>query len=279
MIHHKLTFVLACILTLAPLIGSVPHNVEFVILMTSYNNEDLAENNLKSVAFQGSTNPYHIIYINDCSTDRTQEVVEEFISKHNLESKITLVENKNNVGALHNIYTANHERIPDHKVVVSVDGDDTLPHDEVLLRLEQEYIDPEVWMTYGTAWVVPDGRKKSKYIPNWIFEQNKIRKTPFRSQHLRTWKAGLFKKIKKEDLLYMEAFFPVAWDLAIMYPMLEMCGPITPGAINHSRYIKDILYIYNRDNPLNDFRKSRKHHRKIVNYIKNLESYKPIEHL
>ena len=37
----------------------------------------------------------------------------------------------------------------------------------------------------------------------------------------------------------------MAWDLAFMFPMLEMAG-------TRSEYIKDILYVYNMSNPLND---------------------------
>ena len=37
----------------------------------------------------------------------------------------------------------------------------------------------------------------------------------------------------------------MAWDLAFMFPMLEMAG-------HKSSYIKDIMYVYNVSNPLND---------------------------
>jgi hypothetical protein len=33
---------------------------------------------------------------------------------------------------------------------------------------------------------------------------------------------GLFKKIKKEDLLYEGEFVLMSWDIAMMFPMLEM---------------------------------------------------------
>jgi len=33
-----------------------------------------------------------------------------------------------------------------------------------------------------------------------------------------------WKKIAKEDLMYEGKFFEMAWDLAFMFPMLEMAG-------------------------------------------------------
>ena len=40
-------------------------------------------------------------------------------------------------------------------------------------------------------------------------------------------------------------FVKAAWDLAFMFPMLEMSG-------DNAKYIKEILYVYNRTNPLNE---------------------------
>lgn len=256
-----------------------PKPVEFVILITSYNNELYVEENLTSVVFQNATNPYQIIYVNDCSRDSTQTRVDEFVKKHDLSSRMLVIHNTERVGALANIYNTIHQHIPDHKVVVSVDGDDKLAHNDVLLRLEKEYSNPDTWVTYGTARVYPDGHTKSKKIPREVFETGILRKMSFRSQHLRTFKAGLFKKIKKEDLQFEGTFYSMAWDLAIMFPMLEMAGPREPGAVYHSQYIKDILYYYNRGNPLNDFKTNRKLQRRLDKNIRSLPPYQPLEQL
>jgi len=52
---------------------------EFVVIIPSYNNENYVVENLESVCWQKSTNPYEILYVNDCSTDRTREVVETYV--------------------------------------------------------------------------------------------------------------------------------------------------------------------------------------------------------
>ena len=79
---------------------------------------------------------------------------------------------------------------------------------------------------------------------------------------LRTYYAWLFKKIKKEDLLYNEKFFQTSGDVAEMLPMLEK-------ARNHIQFVKEILYIYNTENPLNDFKLKAKEQQKTFTDIKN----------
>ena len=64
---------------------------------------------------------------------------------------------------------------------------------------------------------------------------------------LRTFRAWLFKNIKREDLEYNGEFFRVSADIAYMYPMLEMAG-------FHSYFISNVLYIYNVSTQLNDFK-------------------------
>ena len=259
---------------------STANDIEFVILITSYNNEKWAKDNLRSVCHQKSTNPYQVICINDCSKDKTKEIMDKYVRKHHLESFVTILHNEKRVGAMENIYNAIHSYIPDHKVVVSVDGDDTLAHNEVLLELEKRYSDRDIWMTYGSVLTVPPGHTRlSSQVPDKVFKEQKIRKTMFRSQHLRTFKAGLFKKIKLEDFMYEGKFLPMTWDQAFMFPMLEMCSPLYKGAKNHSIFIPEILYIYNYANPINDFRVNHDLQYQLEKYVRAKTPYKPIERL
>ena len=62
---------------------------------------------------------------------------------------------------------------------------------------------------------------------------------------MRTFYVRLAMGIKVEDLLFEGRFFPMAGDLALMFPLFTLAG-------NHSRFIPEILYIYNRANALNE---------------------------
>ncbi len=141
--------------------------------------------------------------------------------------------------------------LPDEAVVAILDGDDELFNADALGRVVQEYIDPAVWMTYGSFCYASNGRRGlGSLFPLKVLQKASFRKEPWITSHLRTFKAWLFKKIVKEDLLHEGKFYQVAWDLAIMFPMLEMAHN------RHIRYISNILYKYNDQNPLNDHRQA-----------------------
>ena len=252
---------------------------EFVILICSYKNEKYAYENLKSACHQVSTKPYHIICVNDCSPDRTGEIMDAYVKEHNLQSKVTVIHNKERVGVVANIYNAVHS-VEDHKIIVSLDGDDTLAHNNVLLRLEEEYKDPDVWLTFGSFTPVPGTWKPDVTLSEKDIRSYKIRERGHGMSHLKTYKAGLFKKIKKEDLLYEDGkYYPMAGDVAVLIPMLEMAAPIEPNSKIRFRKIDDILYNYRTDNPLSDFRVDGNLQVSVDKHIRNRQPYKPVAHL
>lgn len=271
---------MASIGSLMAAVDTVP---SFVLLVASYNNEKYVERNLKSLMGQRSSKPYKILYINDCSTDATGVLVEDFIARHQLPSSfIEVIHNPDRVGAaLENMYNAIHQRIPDDAVVVSVDGDDFLAHKGVLERLEKAYADPAIHMTFGRFVVIPQGEFWNQC---WSYPEEVIRSRTFRyssivPSHLKTFKAWLFKKIKKEDLLGPDrTFFKKAGDMAFMFPMLEMCAPASPCGTNHSLFIEDtVLYIYNTGTELNDHRIARDEQINMDLYIRSKKPYEPLD--
>lgn len=248
-------------------------NIEFVIIVPSYNNQLFYIKNLDSIVNQKTQSPYEIIYINDCSTDQTGQLVEEYIKEHKLLSLIKVIHNKTKVGQLENVYNAVHS-CPDYKIIVIVDGDDFLAHDHVLARLEREYQNPQIWLTYGQYECYPSGEKGGcGPFPKHILKSNKFRKHQWVTSHLRTFKAALFKKIRKQDLLYKQKFFPMCTDLATMFPMLEMASK------GHIKFIPDILYLYNTENPLSCHRKNTSLQMYLTKLIRAKKPYKPQDYL
>src|SRR5262249_2335987 len=141
--------------------------IEFVVVIPSYNNEKWCIQNLESVVNQAWPH-FTIIYINDCSTDSTGQLVKEFVRAKKLESKCTVICNKERKGALCNLYDA-ISTIAAHKVVVTVDGDDTLAHQYVLHTIAAEYAKKDIWLTYGNWRSDPIGYKSPcEAIPSHI---------------------------------------------------------------------------------------------------------------
>ena len=245
----------------------------FIIIIPSYNNEQWCERNLLSALEQNYDN-FQIIYINDCSKDRTYDLVLELIKTHPRGNKVILINNSERCGsALGNLYKAIHA-CPDEAIIVTVDGDDWLAHDKVLARLEQEYADPNVWMTHGSylSWPAYTRDPWIHPLPQSVIDNHAYRRYQWVTTHLRTFYARLFKLIKKEDLLYQDSFFSMAGDLAWMFPLLEMAG-------NHSRYIEDVLYIYNRGNPISDRYIDRTLQVQLEQVIRAKNSYAPLSTL
>jgi glycosyltransferase involved in cell wall biosynthesis len=139
-------------------------------------------------------------------------------------------------------------------VVILVDGDDWLHGRAVLETLARAYADPEVWMTYGShvrwkgGWRDRLGLRQKRGIsapyPEEAARARRYRGLPWSASHLRTFRRFLWDAVRDQDLRGEDgAYLRVCYDLAIMFPMLEMAGP------EHARYLPDLLYVYNHANP------------------------------
>jgi glycosyltransferase involved in cell wall biosynthesis len=221
-------------------------NNRFVIITPFYNVEEWIGLCVNSVKKQDYTNYVHYL-IDDISTDNTVEKIQTIVKE---EDKISLIQNSIKKYALKNIYdTLESIEIEDDDIVVILDGDDWLANKNVLKRLDEEYQQTNCLMTYGSYVEYPslNRGKFAKKIPNEIIEQQSYRNHQWMSSHLRTFRYSLWNKINKKDFINKETgnFIKAAWDLAFVFPMLEMAG-------HRARFIQDILYMYNRSNPLNE---------------------------
>jgi len=209
----------------------------YTIVIPTFNNIRFWEKNLLSAVKQDYNNS-RIIIIDDNSTDGTGEEIQTWISKNNPLCEIKFYKNKKRSFALANLYRAIHT-CKNSEIIITLDGDDWLAHDKIFQRLNKEY-DQGCWLTYGQFKQFPSG-KVGGNAP--LIKNNPIRNQKLVLSHLRTFYAGLFKQIKLVDLVYKDKFFPCVYDFAIMFPMAEMAG-------NRTSFISDILYVYNKTNPL-----------------------------
>lgn len=291
--QHKLLFLFPLILALYGFQLISPEKQftsekPIVIVIPSYNNSKYCDWNLSSV-FQQKYHNYRVIYIDDCSTDNTYDLVVEKIKKHNSEqsnltqpeltqpklvqqdltNRFQVIRNTKNQGALANIYAACH-LADDHEIIITLDGDDALAHADVLTIINRAYQDPNVWMTYGQYTEYPEGWLGICHaIPEHIITSNAYRSYEWVTSHVRTYYAWLFKCIKKEDLMHDNLFYSATADLAIMFPMLEMAG-------GRFKFINEILYIHNQANPLNDFKLKRNKQAYFERVIRNAKHYQPL---
>ena len=251
--------------------GTLPEKA-FVIVVPSYNNANYCEQNILSILHQQYEN-FRVIFIDDASTDDTHERVKALVDRSPKKDKVTLIKNGKNQGSLKNLYTAIHS-CDDQEIVVRVDGDDLIAHPFVLKKLNKVYADPKIWMTYGNYLDYPTYKQKPllcQRFPKSVLRTHRFRQYKWVTSHLHTFYAGLFKKISPEHLSKDGEFLPVAEDVAIILPMLEM-------ASGHFQFIEEVLYLYNRTNPLSEHLNNRLVLRNSYDrYVRSLPSYQPLE--
>lgn len=238
-----------------------------VVVIPSYNNKEWYKKNLDSVLSQNYKN-FRVIVIDDASPDGTGPAIKAYIHQRKEEGRVTFIQNKKRVGALANEYKGIWLCKPS-EIVVNLDGDDWMAHDRVLEKLNRVYADPDVWVTYGQFVYHTGDPGWAAQVPEHIIEKNEFREYTWVTTAMRTFYAGLFHKIKKEDLLYQGEFFQMSGDLAYMFPIVEMAG-------KHSRFISDVLYVYNVETPINDIKKDPTTQQNLGFIIRERKRYEPI---
>ena len=248
-------------------------NPHFFIVIPTYHNKEYCIQNIQALVDQEYTNwtAYIAVDGNRSDDDGTGDLLEAFVKEHNLEDKITIHRNSERLLALHNIFDAIHSACPDDEWVVGLyDGDDWFYTNKVLDRVAREYRDNDAWFTYGQYINYPQNTLGNcRPFPQQIADHNNFRSYPWIASHFRTFKAGLFKRIKKEDLMHEGKFFPMAWDVAFL-PMLEMATQ------KHIRFIPDILYVY-RHHQFNDYNVNYPLLAKMEAVIRSRAPYQPLE--
>ena len=240
-------------------------NSHFTILITSYNCEKWVKHNLDSALFQDYEN-YEVIYVDDNSQDKTWELVSLYNN-----NKLKTYKNSYNKGKMENLYYQIKGARQD-SIIVILDGDDWLAGPNVLNILNKAYTD-DVWITNGSYMIEPT-KEVVRPIINKFYWNDNIRKKSWQFSHLGTFRRELFMKIKRKHLMNKQGqFWATTSDQAIMWPMVEMAGP------EHHLVINDVLYTYNRHNPLSDDRVNRKDQLDTEVIIRSFSPYKRLENL
>ena len=220
----------------------------FNIIVPVFNAEKYLEKCLNSIIKQ-SYNNFQVKIVDDCSTDSSYEVAAEICSNFN---NFDIFKNSRRIGALNNIFEMLSLNIkePSFTIDILLDGDDYLYSGDVLNIINETYLNTKCLITYGSH-LSSKGVQGKKY-PWLIRKFNLYRKYFWYASHLRTFRHDLWMSINPNDFLDKNGqYFSVAWDLAIMFPMLEMAG-------NRQEFVKDLLYVYNDQNPISDHNIRRK---------------------
>lgn len=243
-------------------------NNRIVIITPFYNPGSFLEQCVASIVTQKYDN-FHVVFIDDASTDGSFEKLPA------PSDKITLVRNTVRKTALENLHDAILTHCKPNDIAVFVDGDDWLPNKKVLSFINDFYNQHDCWIMYGQSqWT--DGRRG--FATDYTFEEfQNLRKSPFKVSHIRSFRAGLYHKIKDQDPTFSclrdskGEFYKMTYDVAIMFPIMEMAG------FEKTKFNDTILYTYNRGNPISDDRVNQSLQTSIHIEISNKKKFNKID--
>lgn len=219
----------------------------FKIVVPSFNSVDFLPKTLHSIEIQ-TFKDYDVCVIDDASTLKQQRVIiKDFCDRNGWAS----IYHEKNTGALKGLIEAiNGFDCRDDDVIVVIDGDDWLAHENSLKRIHQAYSENDIYLTWGQCEIYPAGKTPMKYaqpVPDMVIDQKLYRDIPFVFWHPGTFKYLLWRHIADQDFRDTDGkYFRLMKDKATLFPMLEMSG-------HKKMFIGDTLYIYNLSNPLNDY--------------------------
>lgn len=247
--------------------------MKFIVITCVYNAAEWIARNVRSLKIQDNAN-FHSIIIDDVSDDSTADVA---IREIDSDPRFTLIRNTEKKYCLRNTFEGIAAARPAaDDVILLVDGDDWLPHERVLTRLASVYSDPTCWLTHGSCALADAGaiqHHDCQPYPEELLRSGQIRPHAWRGQHLRTFRYALWQKIPEQEFSISQAevdnatrrallsgrlpawfnwrriqardlhessgrFVRRATDKAMMYPLFELAG-------THTRFISEILYIFN----------------------------------
>ena len=245
----------------------------FTIAIDTCNHEGWIERCLNTCLTQKYDN-FEVVLVDAVSTDKTFEISKKFSEKFN---KLRVYQNEIRIPQIANfLWLA--ELSKEKSIILFVDGDDYLPNNKVLQKLNDVYNSGDVWMTYGRysefqgdSLPFRDVSFHYHAYPDDVIKNNSFREYKWLASHLRTMKKELVFKIDKNDFKRQDGeWLDTAGDQALMLPALELSG-------HRSRFIDEVMYIYNvadikRDGATNEARQVE-----LANYVRSKKKYQKID--
>ncbi len=240
------------------------------VLTTLYNAEPYIERCLRTIQAQ-TVQQWRCIVLDDLSTDKSWWIAER-LALH--DERFDLRGNSEKLYQPGNYaHALADEQIADEDIIITVDGDDFLSDPQVFERVLQAYADEHTWITWGSFMRLRQ-HKLQPGLSGPVQDVTQVRKHTWKTSHLRTFKAFLWRAIRDEDLHSPTGnYWEVTGDMAFMFPMLEMATNA------HAKFLSACNYIYNHDNPLCDSTLQRGKQQEYERLLRAMPPYAPLVRL
>jgi len=240
------------------------------VIVPTYNSEKWIGLCIEILKVQTYTD-FECILIDDGSSDKTSRQMRRAVD---MDQRFNILTNGSRRGTSLGNYVDGFDILEpdDEDIIVWIDGDDWLSDVYALETLFKIYENNDCWMTYGSWKVYPTGETldtSTRVIPQIVHDNNAYRQYQHCCTHLRTHKAFLLNAIDRQDLIdpRIDEYFCEANDTAYLFPMLEMSGP------GHIYLTDEVLYILNRENPLNEHKLKAAKQKETEMFIRGKKPY------
>ncbi len=212
----------------------------FVFIIPAHNCSEVIEKTLRSIDQQTYKN-YRIIFIDDCSNDFTYQKMQDWLQYVSTKNPIILKKNSKRKGIVESLYEA-VQSCENHEIVVFFEANSWLVQSKTLEELNTLYKNYDIWLAYtqfANYRTLQPG--KCKAVTSQNFFHNSMKRKYWAPTKLKTFYAGLFKKIPLDHFFFRGKFISEDFDKAYMFPMMEM-------AQKHVTFLKDIhlQYVQNK---------------------------------
>ncbi|KKM75994.1 hypothetical protein LCGC14_1384590 [marine sediment metagenome] len=238
-------------------------NNKFCIIVPVYNSSDWIKKCIDSIKIQ-TYQKYGAIIVNDCSTDKTADIIKKEIKGFD---KFKFIDNTKKSCALENtVKGIRYICKNDEDIIVILDGDDWLASKDVLKYVNTAY-QKNIWVTWGQFKLATTNKICKLNGYNWCVPIKKDfnRRTMARYvfSHLRTYKYFLFKAIREEDLRDKNGnYYTTSGDVVVSLPLIELAGH------KHRKCLDKVLYCYNDTNQLSDMKRCPELQKEIYHELK-----------
>jgi glycosyltransferase involved in cell wall biosynthesis len=238
------------------------------VCISFHNPGSSLDNCIESLLNQDYPN-FEAIFIDDASTDGSPLRIPTD------DPRITLVCNERRRYALRNAHSFLTKYCEPDDIAVFLDGDDWLACDGALSKISDLYDRYDCWVLYGQFRFLSTGRYGVS-MPYADAEHFKTLRQHWYSSHIRTFRAGVYQKIKEQDPDYecmldeRDHWYQTAADLAVMYPVLELAG------FERVCFNDEVLYVYNDESPLNDHRCNAAQQQRDTEHIRARKPFQQI---
>jgi len=250
----------------------IQEDKSFAIVILGENAEASCERQLRSI-FNQTYETYQILYIDNGSNDQTAAKVKALCEKENKIDRLTLIRHEQKKADMQVIYDVIHGLNP-QDIVVYLEGQDWLSHENVLDHLNCAYAHPDVWLTYSRVIRHPDYQNvEGKAFSDGFLQGKKFReKGVLPLPSLVTFPVAYFKEIRLEDLLFNGHFIAERAALAFLYPLLEM-GP------DHVLFMDEVMLVKNDTTTEGDHKEHLHQLMAIESYLRSLRPYPTLSQL